>query len=165
MQLSRTSLGGYVLFAALPIDKISPTPFQRELSKAHAQRLSEVIPKVGRFLDPVVAVATDDGFMTPNGMHRLSAMNSLGAKAITALVVPEQEIAYRILALNTEKAHNLRDKALEVIRMAHAWQNHPPAPSATRPSSDWSSSNPAFSRSASVTSAMGASRAAPIYPW
>src|SRR4051812_1757426 len=49
--------GGYVLFAALPIDKVAPTPFQRELSKTHAQRLSEVIPKVGRFLDPVVAVA------------------------------------------------------------------------------------------------------------
>ncbi|MFT3923884.1 MAG: chromosome partitioning protein ParB [Myxococcales bacterium] len=115
--------GGYVLFAVLPIDQIAPTPFQRELSKTHAQRLSEVIPKVGRFLDPVVAVAGtvgDASFMTPNGMHRLSAMTSLGAKAITALVVPEQEIAYRILALNTEKAHNLRDKALEVVRMAHA---------------------------------------------
>jgi ParB family chromosome partitioning protein len=117
--------GGLVVFAALPIDQISPTPFQRELSKTHAQRLSEVIPKVGRFLDPVVAVATKDGFMTPNGMHRLSAMNTLGAKAITALVVPEPEIAYRILALNTEKAHNLRDKALEVIRMAHAMADAP----------------------------------------
>jgi ParB family chromosome partitioning protein len=117
--------GGLVVFAALPIDQISPTPFQRELSKTHAQRLSEVIPKVGRFLDPVVAVATKEGFMTPNGMHRLSAMNTLGAKAITALVVPEPEIAYRILALNTEKAHNLRDRALEVIRMAHAMAESP----------------------------------------
>jgi ParB family chromosome partitioning protein len=27
-------------------------------------------------------------------------------------------MAYRILALNTEKAHNLRDKSLEVVRMA-----------------------------------------------
>jgi ParB family chromosome partitioning protein len=67
--------------------------------------------------------------MTPNGMHRLSAMNTLGAKAIIALVVPEPEIAYRILALNTEKAHNLRDKALEVIRMAHALAEAP-APAA-----------------------------------
>jgi len=112
--------GGDVIFAALPLERIAPTPFQRELSKTHAQRLTEVIPKVGRFLDPVVAVATEDGFMTPNGMHRLSAMNMLGAKAITALVVPERDVAYRILALNTEKAHNLRDKALEVIRMAQA---------------------------------------------
>ena len=39
-------------------------------------------------------------------------------KSIVALVVPETEVAYQILALNTEKAHNLREKALEVIRMA-----------------------------------------------
>jgi ParB family transcriptional regulator, chromosome partitioning protein len=32
-------------------------------------------------------------------------------------VVPETAAAYQILALNTEKAHNLREKALEVIRM------------------------------------------------
>ena len=42
------------------------------------------------------------------------------SKSIVALVMPEPEIAYRILALNTEKAHNLKDKALEVIRMARA---------------------------------------------
>ena len=34
-----------------------------------------------------------------------------------ALVVPEAEVAHRILLLNTEKAHNLRDKSLEVIRI------------------------------------------------
>jgi ParB family chromosome partitioning protein len=79
-----------------------------------------VIPKVGRFLDPIVAVPDGDGFITPNGMHRLTAMRALGAKAITALVVPEREVAFRILALNTEKAHNLRDKAFEVIRMLRA---------------------------------------------
>jgi ParB family chromosome partitioning protein len=119
----REPLGGHwVAFAALPIDKVERTPFQRELSKAHAERLAGVIPKVGRFLDPVVAVpdGDGDGFITPNGMHRLNAMRALGAKAITALVVPEREVAYRILALNTEKAHNLRDKALEVIRMLRA---------------------------------------------
>jgi ParB family chromosome partitioning protein len=50
-------------------------------------------------------------------MHRLMAMRRLGARAITALVVPKREIAWQILALNTEKAHNLREKALEVIRI------------------------------------------------
>jgi ParB family chromosome partitioning protein len=44
-------------------------------------------------------------------------MKTLGAKSITAIVVPEAAAAYQILALNTEKAHNLREKALEVIRM------------------------------------------------
>src|SRR5262249_33943852 len=102
----REPLGGHwVVFASLPLDKVAPTPYQRELSKAHADRLAGVIPKVGRFLDPVIAVAdpAGDGFITPNGMHRLTAMNALGARAITALVLPEPEVAFRILALNTEK--------------------------------------------------------------
>jgi ParB family transcriptional regulator, chromosome partitioning protein len=117
----REPLGGnWCVFAVLPIDKVEATPYQRELSKAHADRLANVIPKVGRFLDPIVTVPTDDGFQSPNGMHRLNAMRALGAKAITALIVPEPEVAFRILALNTEKAHNLRDKSLEVVRMVRA---------------------------------------------
>ncbi len=117
----REPLGGHwVALAALPLDKVKPTPYQRELSKAHAERLAAVIPKVGRFLDPVIAVPEGDGFITPNGMHRLAALGNLGAKTVVALVMPEPEIAFRILALNTEKAHNLKDKALEVIRMARA---------------------------------------------
>jgi ParB family transcriptional regulator, chromosome partitioning protein len=123
--------GHWVLFSALPIDKVAPTPYQRELSKTHADRLAGVIPKVGRFLDPVIAVPTDDDdkarYITPNGMHRLSALKKLGARAVTALVLPEPEIAFRILALNTEKAHNLRDKALEAIRMARALAEDPVA--------------------------------------
>src|SRR5437870_3248797 len=51
------------------------------------------------------------------GTRRLMAMRRLGARAITALVVPKREIAWQILALNTEKAHNLREKSLEVIRI------------------------------------------------
>lgn len=117
----REPLGGnWCVFAMLPIDQVEPTPYQRELSKAHAERLATVIPKVGRFLDPIVTVPTPEGFRSPNGMHRLNAMRALGAQAITALVVPEPEVAFRILALNTEKAHNLRDKSLEVVRMVRA---------------------------------------------
>ena len=40
-------------------------------------------------------------------------------RAITALVSPDERLAFRILALNTEKAHNLRDRSLEAARMAH----------------------------------------------
>lgn len=70
---------------------------------------------------PIDAVpAPEGGYWTPNGNHRLGAMRQLGAKAITALVVPEPEVAHRILALNTEKAHNLRERALEVARLAEA---------------------------------------------
>ena len=117
----REPLGGHwVALAALPLERVKPTPYQRELSKTHADRLANVIPKVGRFLDPVIAVPDNGNFISPNGMHRLKAMETLGAKTIVALVMPEPEIAFRILALNTEKAHTLKDKAIEVIRMARA---------------------------------------------
>ena len=112
-------LGKQPLIAAvLPIDAIEPTPFQRDLSQAHHRRLADVLDRTGMFLDPIIAVtAPEKGFWTPNGRHRLEAMRRLGAKAITALVVPKREVAWQILALNTEKAHNLRDKSLEVIRI------------------------------------------------
>jgi ParB family chromosome partitioning protein len=107
-----------VLVAILPLDSVEPTPFQRDLSQAHHRKLADVLDRTGMFLDPVIAVtAPDKGFWTPNGMHRLEAMRRLGAKAITALVVPRREIAWQILALNTEKAHNLREKSLEAIRI------------------------------------------------
>ena len=133
----RDPLGGHWLsLAVLPIDRVEPTPFQRELSDAHTKRLVGVIPKVGRFLDPLVAVRGDKGgFWTPNGMHRLEAMRRLGARSIIVLLVPEPEIAFRILALNTEKAHNLKDKSLEVVRMADALVDDPAQ--AKRPESDW----------------------------
>ena len=104
--------------AVLPIDTIQPTPFQRDLSDTHHKRLANVIQKTGRFLDPVIAVPAPDGlFWTPNGYHRLEAMRRLGARSITSLIVAEPEIAKQILALNTEKAHNLKERALEGIRI------------------------------------------------
>ena len=112
-------LGGHPVFISiLPIDAVEPTPFQRDLSDAHHKRLADVINKTGRFLDPIIAVmAPRDGFWTPNGRHRLEAMRRLGAKSISALVVADREVAWQILALNTEKAHNLKERALEVIRI------------------------------------------------
>src|SRR3989475_3079533 len=107
-----------LLVAILPIDSIEPTPFQRDLSQTHHRKLADVIDRTGLFLDPVIAVtAPGKGFWTPNGRHRLEAMRRLGARAITALVVPKREIAWQILALNTEKARNLRERAMEVIRI------------------------------------------------
>src|ERR671937_2413825 len=107
-----------LILSVLPIDAIEPTPFQRDLSQVHHRRLADVLDRTGMFLDPIIAVsAPEKGFWTPNGMHRLMAMRRLGARAITALIVPKREVAWKILALNTEKAHNLRDKSLEVIRI------------------------------------------------
>ena len=117
----RDPFGGTpVLIVSLPIDRVEPTPYQRDPSDAHVKRLMKVIETLQRFLDPIIVVRHDDRYWTPNGNHRLQAMRRLGAKAIVALLIPDAQIAYQILALNTEKAHNLREKSLETIRMARA---------------------------------------------
>jgi ParB family transcriptional regulator, chromosome partitioning protein len=108
------------LFALVPAATLKATPFQRDLSPAHLKRLTEVMKKLDRFTEPIVVVRADGGYWTPNGNHRRAAATRLGAKTIPAIVIPEPDIAYQILALNTEKVHNLRDKALEVIRMYRA---------------------------------------------
>jgi ParB family chromosome partitioning protein len=113
--------GGHpLLLAALPVAIVEPTPYQRDPSEAHVKRLMGVVEKIGLFLDPIIAIRHDDQFWTPNGNHRLQALKKLGVKTIVALVVPDPQVAFKILALNTEKAHNLREKSLETIRMARA---------------------------------------------
>lgn len=106
------------IFGLLPLMKVQPTPFQRDLSPQHVERLQEVISELGRFLDPIVVIRAPNGeYWTPNGNHRREAMTRLGKGMIAAIIVPDPKVAYQILALNTEKAHNLKEKALEVIRM------------------------------------------------
>jgi ParB family chromosome partitioning protein len=126
-EVGGAALGGYldplggrpIMLASLPLAAVQPTPFQRDLSPTHAKRLAEKIDETGAFLDPLIVVRGEEGrFWTPNGRHRLAAAKMLGLRQITALVSPEESLAYRILALNTEKAHNLKDKSLEVMRMA-----------------------------------------------
>jgi len=112
--------GKALLLVSLPIDRVEPTPFQRDPSEPHVKRLMTVIETLDRFLDPIIVVRQHDRYLTPNGNHRLQAMRRLGAKTIVALLIREADVAYQILALNTEKAHNLREKSLEVIRMARA---------------------------------------------
>jgi ParB family transcriptional regulator, chromosome partitioning protein len=114
----REPLGGHaLLFTALPVDKVERTAFQRDVSDAHVRKLTLAMDKTRRYLDPIVAVREDGKYLTPNGGHRLTALQELGARSVLALLVPEREVAYQILALNIEKAHNLREKALEVVRM------------------------------------------------
>ena len=77
--------------------------------------------KLGRFVDPIIVVRAEEGkYWTPNGHHRLAALRSMGVRSVVALVVPEPEVARRILVLNTEKAHNVRERSMEVIRLAEA---------------------------------------------
>ncbi len=112
--------GTELLLATLPIDRVEPTPYQRDPSEPHVRRLMGVLEKLGRFLDPIIAIRQDEGYWTPNGNHRLQALRKLGGRSIVALLIPDAEVAFKILALNTEKAHNLREKSLETIRMARA---------------------------------------------
>ena len=118
----REPLGGRALMlASIPLNAVQPTPFQRDLSPTHAKRLAQKIDETAAFLDPLIVVRGDDGRLwTPNGRHRLAAGKVLGLRQITALISPDESLAYRILALNTEKAHNLKDRSLEVIRMARS---------------------------------------------
>ena len=130
LSIYREPLGGHtLLLVALPIQKVVPTPFQRDISDAHVRKLTQAMDKTKRFLDPVIAVrdervakladedAPEARYWVPNGYHRLTALKELGAKTLLALLVPEPQVAYQILALNIEKAHNLREKALGVVRM------------------------------------------------
>jgi ParB family chromosome partitioning protein len=124
----RDPLGGRpLMLASLPLNAVQPTPFQRDLSPTHAKRLALKIDETAAFLDPLIVVRGEDGRLwTPNGRHRLAAAKVLGLKQITALISPDDKLAYRILALNTEKAHNLRDRSLEVIRMARSLAKRQP---------------------------------------
>jgi len=106
------------IFALIPIEKCEPTPFQREVSEAHLLHLKNSIDKIGRFLDPIIIVRTKDGkYWTPNGSHRLHAMKELGKEKIAAIIVPDEKVMTQILAMNVEKAHNIKEKSLEVIKM------------------------------------------------
>ncbi|MBG08271.1 MAG: chromosome partitioning protein ParB [Halobacteriovoraceae bacterium] len=113
-------LGGHwVLLTSLPLKQVEPTPYQRKLSSPHVKNLANVIEKIDRFLDPVIAIRVGPkSYQVPNGYHRLGALKQLGAKTVTALVMVDEEMARMILALNVEKSHNLREKSHEVISLA-----------------------------------------------
>jgi ParB family transcriptional regulator, chromosome partitioning protein len=115
----REPVGGHwQIFCLLPREKVEPTPYQRDLSPTHAKKLQDVIKKIDRFVDPIVVVSPRPGlYWTPNGHHRLKALEKLKADWAPAVLIPDADVAFQILALNTEKAHNLKEKSLEVIRM------------------------------------------------
>ena len=123
----REPLGGnHLLLVSLPIEKVGPTAFQRDVSDAHVRKLTHAMDKTRRFLDPLIVVQRAESYETPNGNHRLTALKELGSKAVIGLLVPEADVAYQILALNIEKAHSLREKALEVSRMYRELAQLPP---------------------------------------
>jgi ParB family chromosome partitioning protein len=106
------------VFCLLPRTKVEASPYQRDVSPTHVKRLTEAVRRVDRFVDPIVVVSPRSGvYWTPNGNHRRVALDKLKADVVPAIVVAEPNVAFQVLALNTEKAHNLKEKSLEVIRM------------------------------------------------
>jgi ParB family chromosome partitioning protein len=109
------------IFCLLPRDRVDASPYQRDISPTHVKRLTEAVKKLDRFVDPIVVVSPEPGvYWTPNGNHRRTALQKLKAAYVPAILVAEREVAFQVLPLNTEKAHNLKEKALEVIRMYRA---------------------------------------------
>jgi ParB family transcriptional regulator, chromosome partitioning protein len=122
------------IFCLLPLARVEASPYQRDLSPTHVKRLTEAVKKLDRFVDPVVALSPRPGvYWTPNGNHRRTALTKLKAEYLPAILVVEPEVGYQILPLNTEKAHNLKEKSLEVIRMYRGLAAEEPA----SPEEDW----------------------------
>ena len=116
----REPLGGHVHAARGAADRqVEPTPFQRDLSDAHAKRLTPSDRQARALPRP-----DHRGARRRRGTGRRTA--ATGSTAMKALGREDDHGArrprarrspYKILALNIEKAHNLREKSLEVIRM------------------------------------------------
>jgi ParB family chromosome partitioning protein len=116
------------IFCLLPRERVQASPYQRDLSPTHVKRLTEAMRKLDRFVDPIVAVSPEPGvYWTPNGNHRRAVLDKLRADWVPAILVVEREMAFDVLALNTEKAHNLKEKSLEVIRMYRALAEEKPS--------------------------------------
>jgi ParB family chromosome partitioning protein len=116
------------LFCLLPRAKITASPYQRDVSPTHVKRLTEAVKKIDRFVDPILVVTPEPGvYWTPNGNHRRTALDKLKADYVPAILVVEPEVAFQVLPLNTEKAHNLKEKSLEVVRMYRALAEQQPA--------------------------------------
>jgi ParB family chromosome partitioning protein len=106
------------IFCLLPRTKVEASPYQRDVSPTHVKRLTDAVRRVDRFVDPIIVVSPQPGlYWTPNGNHRRVALDKLKADFVPAILVAEPNVAFHVLALNTEKAHNLKEKSLEVIRM------------------------------------------------
>ena len=116
------------IFCLLPRTKVEASPYQRDVSPTHVKRLTDAVRRVDRFVDPIVVVSPRAGvYWTPNGNHRRVALDRLKAELVPAIVVAEPDVAFQVLALNTEKAHNLKEKSLEVIRMYRALAEQQPS--------------------------------------
>jgi len=115
------------IFCLLPRAKCEASPYQRDLSPTHVKRLTDSIKRLDRFVDPIVVISPRPGvYWTPNGNHRRAVLDKLKADFIPVILVVEPEMVFEVLPLNVEKAHNLKEKSLEVIRMYRALAKEEP---------------------------------------
>ena len=100
----REPLGGtWLVLAAIPLGRIEPTPFQRDLSDAHVKRLENVIDRVGLFLDPVIAVEAPASFkdtvdQVNNSFLVLGALAGLSV-LVAAVFLVRQRVFQRALRI------------------------------------------------------------------
>src|SRR5881296_233343 len=115
------------IFCLLPRERVEASPYQRDLSPTHVKRLTETIKRLDRFVDPIVVISPKPGvYWTPNGNHRRAVLDKLRVEWVPAILVVEPEMVFEVLPLNVEKAHNLKEKSLEVIRMYRALAKEEP---------------------------------------
>jgi ParB family chromosome partitioning protein len=119
--------GQFQIFALIPIEMIKAAPFQRNLSEPHVRKLAEAITRAGRYLDPIIVVRNKKGeYWTPNGHHRKEAAQVLGIKELPVILLLEEDAGRYVLAMNVEKAHTVKDKSLEVIKLYEELLNEKP---------------------------------------
>lgn len=112
----REPVKGYNLkLAYFGVDELERPVFQRDLSDSLRKQLEITIEKLG-FLTPIVVVPKDSRYYVVDGMHRLEAMKSLGAREIIGVVIDERLYHY-ILDFNTEKPPTVKDKAKQAYRL------------------------------------------------
>src|SRR5437667_137789 len=115
------------IFCLLPRERVEASPYQRDLSPTHVKRLTETIKRLDRFVDPIVVISPKPGvYWTPNGNHRRAVLDKLRVEWVHAILVVEPEMVFEVLPLNVEKAHNLKEKSLEVLaKIKKRGINHP----------------------------------------
>ncbi len=147
------------IFCLLPRDQVEASPYQRDLSRRTSSG-SRVVKKLDRFVDPIVAISPRPGvYWTPNGNHRRTVLQKLKADSFRRSWWSSAEVLFQVLPLNIEKAHNLKEKSLEVIRMYRGLVEE--EPDTTR--GDWALQfeSPHFITLGSSTRRTSGSRAAP----
>ena len=103
---------------SIPIEKLEPSPYQREVSKSLKDNLEMSISKLG-FLSIPLAVQNEDKYYLIDGMHRVEALKNLVGEGIEVpciVLPPEKEFLY-CLDFNVEKAPNIKEKSKQIYKM------------------------------------------------